>query len=104
MEPPAIPMDHTAVERTLREPVVGRKNYAGSRALWSGPLLVQLLSLLATRKGWGLNRRLWLTAYREAWAQADGRVPREPCRWLPWNLCPEQPRSWARVPAAPDAT
>ena len=45
-------MDNNAVERTLREPVVGRKNYAGSRALWSGQLLVQMLSLLATLKLW----------------------------------------------------
>jgi transposase len=104
VEHPEIPMDNNAVERTLREPVVGRKNYAGSRALWSGQLLVQMLSLLATLKLWGLNPRLWLTAYLEACAQAGGCDPAEPCRWLPWNLSKEQQRAWANEPAGQDST
>ncbi len=104
VEHPEIPMDNNAVERTLREPVVGRKNYAGSRALWSGQLLVQMLSLLATLKLWDLNPRLWLTAYLEACAQAGGCVPAEPSRWLPWNLSEEQRRAWASKSAAQDST
>ena len=104
VEHPEIPMDNNAVERTLREPVVGRKNYAGSRALWSGQLLVQMLSLLATLKLWGLNPRLWLTAYLEACAQAGGRVPAEPSRWLPWNLSAEQQRAWTNQPTPQDST
>jgi transposase len=104
VEHPEIPMDNNAVERTLREPVVGRKNYAGSRALWSGQLLVQLLSLLATLKLWGLNPRQWLTAYLEACAQAGGHAPAEPSQWLPWNLSPEQQRAWASTPAPQDST
>jgi hypothetical protein len=43
--------------------------------LWSGQLLVQMLSLLATLKLWGLNARKWLTAYLEACAQAGGHAP-----------------------------
>ena len=104
VEHPEIPMDNNAVERTLREPVVGRKNYAGSRALWSGQLLVQMLSLLATLKLGDLNPRRWLTAYLQACAQAGGCVPAEPSRWLPWNLSEEQRRVWASQPAAPDST
>ena len=104
VEYPEIPMDNNAVERTLREPLVGRKNYAGSRALWSGQLLVQLLSLLATLKLWGLNPRLWLTAYLQACAQAGGSVPAEPSRWLPWNLSEEQQRAWTSEPAPQDST
>jgi transposase len=104
VEHPEIPMDNNAVERTLREPVVGRKNYAGSRALWSGQLLVLLLSLLATLKLWGINPRPWLTAYLEACAQAGGRAPTEPSRWLPWNLSEEQQRAWSSKPALPDST
>ncbi len=104
VEYPEIPMDNNAVERTLREPVVGRKNYAGSRALWSGQLLVLLLSLLATLKLWSLNPRKWLTAYLEACAQAGGRAPAEPCGWLPWNLSAEQQRAWASEPGLQDST
>jgi len=104
VEHPEIPMDNNAVERTLREPVVGRKNYAGSRALWSGQLLVQMLSLLATLKLWSLNPRLWLTAYLQACAQGGGRVPAEPCRWLPWNLTAEQQQAWTNQPTPRDST
>ena len=104
VEHPEVPMDNNAVERTLREPVVGRKNYAGSRALWSGQLLVRLLSLLATLKLWGINPRPWLTAYLAACAQAGGRAPAEPGRWLPWNLSEEQRQAWSSEPALQDST
>ena len=104
VEHPEIPRDNNAAERTLRAPVVGRKNYAGSRALWSGQLLVEVLSLLATLKLWGLNPRRWLTAYLEACAQAGGQIPTAPCRWQPWNLSQEQQRAWASAPAPPDST
>jgi transposase len=104
VEHPEIPMDNNAVERTLRDPVIGRKNYAGSRALWSGQLLVVLLSLLATLKLWGLNPRQWLTAYLQACAQSGGRPPPEPSRWLPWNLSEEQQRAYAREPGFQDST
>jgi transposase len=104
VEHPEVPMDNNAVERTLREPVVGRKNYAGWRALWSGQLLVRLLSLLATLKWWGINPRPWLTAYLEACAQAGGRAPAEPGRWLPWNLCEEQRQAWSSEPAVQDSS
>jgi transposase len=104
VEHPEVPMDNNAVERTLREPVVGRKNYAGSRALWSGQLLVLLLSLLATLKLWGINPRPWLMAYLEACAQAGGRAPTEPSVWLPWNLSEEQQRAWSSEPAFQNST
>jgi transposase len=98
VEHPEVPMDNNAVERTLREPVVGRKNYAGSRALWSGQLLVQLLSLLATLKLWHLNPRPWLTAYLEACAAAGGRPPEDITPWLPWNLSEQQRQAWTSEP------
>ena len=98
VEHPEIPMDNNTVERTLREPVVGRKNYAGMReALWSGQLLVQMLSLLATLKLWGLNPRLWLTAYLEACAQRwRMRYPAGPVDGCPGDLSEEQQRVWSK--------
>ena len=97
VEHPEIPMDNNVAERTLREPVIGRKNYAGSRALWSGQLLVQLLSLLATLKLWGLNPRRWLTAYLEACAQAGGASLPTPPVGCP-GTCP--PNNSGRGPAS----
>ena len=53
--------------------MVGRKNYYGSGSLWSGRLAAMMFSLFQTLCLWGLNPRLWLTAYLEACAQAGGR-------------------------------
>ena len=38
VENPDLPMDNNQAERALRGPVVGRKNYYGSGAQWSGEL------------------------------------------------------------------
>ena len=83
---PEVPMDNNTAERSERGPVVGRKNYYGSGAVWSGRLAAMLFSLFQTLALWGLNPRLWLTAYLTACAEAGGRAPREPEALLPWNL------------------
>ena len=41
---PDLPMDNNQAERALRGPVVGRKNYYGSGATWSGQLTATLFS------------------------------------------------------------
>lgn len=103
VEHPEVPMDNNAAERVLRGPVVGRKNYAGSRSKWSGELLVQMLSLVGTVALWGLNARQWLTSYLEACAEAGGRAPKEATGWLPWNLTEEKRREWAKEPSIHDS-
>ena len=102
VEHPEVPMDNNAVERTERGPVVGRKNYYGSGAVWSGQLAAMLFSLLATLRLWELNPRSWLTAYLTACAAAGGRAPADMSGYLPWNLSAEQRAAWAlpRQPAA----
>jgi transposase len=87
-----VPMDNNAVERTLRGPVVGRKNYSGSGALWSGWLAAMLFSVLHTVERWDLNPRLWLSAYLEACAAAGGQVPADAERFLPWRLSAAEKR------------
>lgn len=104
VEHPEVPLDNNAAERVLRGPVVGRKNYAGSRAVWSGQLLVLVLSLLATLRLWGLNPRRWLTAYLEACARCGGQTPPEPHRWLPWELSEEQRQEWSAGVAGQDTS
>jgi transposase len=93
-----VPMDNNAVERTLRGPVVGRKNYSGSGSLWSGWLAAMLFSLLHTVERWDLNPRLWLTAYLEACAAAGGQVPEEADRFLPWRLSAEEKQRYGGKP------
>jgi transposase len=94
-----IPMDNNASERKVRGPAVGRKNYYGSGALWSGRLAAMLFSLFATLALWKLNPRRWLTWYLQSCAEAGGRVPADINSFLPWNLSPEQRATLAADPS-----
>jgi len=86
VEHPEVPMDNNGTERIQRGPVVGRKNYYGSGALWSGKLAAMLFSLFATLKLHGINPRLWLDGYLEACAAAGGKAPENAADFLPWNM------------------
>jgi len=103
VEHPEVPMDNNTAERAQRGPVVGRKNYYGSGAVWSGQLAAMLFSLLQTLCLWHLNPRAWLTAYLTACAEAGGAAPADAERFLPWNLSAEQRRCWSLAGAEPDA-
>ena len=88
LDDPRIPLDNNASERQLRGPVVGRKNYYGSGAIWSGRLAAMLFSLFATLQRWEINPRDWLTNYLQACAKAGGRPPPHVMDWLPWQYPP----------------
>jgi len=83
---PEVPMDNNAAERDLRNPVIGRKNFRGSGAVWSGKLLVMVMSLFQTLLLHNIDPRLWLLSYLEYCAELGGIVPDNAERWLPWNL------------------
>jgi transposase len=95
VEHPEVPMDNNTAERVQRGPVVGRKNYYGSGAIWAGRLAAMMFSLFQTLSLWDLNPRLWLTAYLEACAAAGGKPPLDFASFLPWNLSEECRASWA---------
>jgi hypothetical protein len=97
VEHPEVPMDNNTAERTERGPVVGRKNYYGSGAVWAGRLAAILFSLLQTLCLWRLNPRSWLTAYLTACAESGGAAPADVERFLPWQLSEEQRQSWSLV-------
>jgi transposase len=90
VDDPRIPMDNNRSERVLRGPALGRKNYYGSGAQWSGRLAAALFSLVATLKLWQINPRLWLQWYLQSCAEAGGRAPKAIEEFLPWNLSPER--------------
>jgi transposase len=94
-----VPMDNNTAERAQRGPVVGRKNYYGSGAVWAGQLAALLFSLLQTLCLWNLNPRAWLTAYLTACAELGGAPPPEVDRWLPWNLSAEERDRWTLAEA-----
>jgi transposase len=101
---PEVPMDNNTAERSERGPVVGRKNYYGSGAVWSGRLAAMLFSLFQTLALWGINPRLWLTAYLTACADVGGQAPARPEALLPWNLSEEQRRAWSMEPRSADSS
>jgi transposase len=92
---PHVPLDNNQAERTLRVAALGRKNYYGSGAEWSGKLASGMFSILATLEKWGINPRKWLTAYLHACAEAKGKAPGDVERWLPWNLSAQQRKALA---------
>jgi transposase len=110
VDDPRIPMDNNASERRLRGPAVGRKNYYGSAAEWSGQLAAMLFSLLATLSQWQINPRTWLRWYLDACAAAGGRAPESAVAYLPWNLSAAQrealkkPPGVSRRPDLPDSS
>lgn len=95
VEHPEVPMDNNTAERAERGPVVGRKNYYGSGAVWAGRLAAMLFSLLQTLCLWQLNPRAWLTSYLTACAEAGGKAPSNVEQFLPWHMSPEQSRAWS---------
>lgn len=103
VEHPEVPMDNNTAERAQRGPVVGRKNYYGSGAVWAGRLAALMFSLLQTMCLWQLNPRAWLTAYLTACAEAGGAVPEDVDRFLPWTMSEEDRRRWSLAGAKIEA-
>jgi len=95
VEHPEVPMDNNTAERVERGPVVGRKNYYGSGAVWAGRLAAMRFSLLQTLCLGRLNPRAWLTAYLTACAESGGEVPEAIEGFLPWNLSPARLQAWS---------
>jgi Transposase IS66 family len=95
LDHPEVPLDNNAAERAERGPVVARKNYYGSGALWSGRLAAMMFSLLQTLASWDLCPLRWLTAYLTACAAAGAKPPANAATFLPWNLSAEQKQQWA---------
>ena len=83
---PWVPMDNNTAERAARLAVVGRKNFYGSGAEWSGQLAAAMYSLLMTVKLWGLNARTWLSAYLQACADNGNQAPQDINAFLPWAM------------------
>ena len=92
---PEIPMDNNEAERALRNPVVGRKNYYGSGAVWSGQLSAMLFTLFQTYLRNQLDPQQFLLAYFDACAHHGGQPPENLDQWLPWNLSEAQKHAWA---------
>jgi transposase len=85
VDDPDLPIDNNEAERTLRTPVVGRKNFFGSGAIWSAKLSSQCYSIFKTLSMNNVNIHQWLQIYFEACARNGGRPPENISRFLPWE-------------------
>jgi transposase len=104
LEQPHVPLDNNKAERCHRGPVVARKNYYGSGALWSGQLAAMLFSMFQTLQVWGMDTGKWLTAYLTACAKAGGKPPPDPQRYLPWNMPPAEREALSPKKSTPPET
>jgi transposase len=93
-----IPLDNNASERQARGPALGRKNYYGSGALWSGRLAAMLFSLIATLTLSKINIRKWLTWFLQSCAENGGQAPADIDPFLPWKMSDERRREMALDP------
>jgi len=84
---PHVPMSNNEAERALRDAVLGRKSYYGSRSLWSGYLTSHLLTIYATLEQNGIDMHLWMGEYLHACAKNNGfPLPERDLQpFLPWN-------------------
>jgi transposase len=89
-----IPMDNNGSERILRNPVVGRKNYYGSGAIWSARFTAVMFSIFETLALWGINQLEWLSDYFRACALTGGKAPEDIRGHLPWNISERKEKSW----------
>jgi len=97
---PEIPMDNNECERKLRDPAMGRKNYFGCGALWSGALTAAAFTIFQTLLKNHIDPQKWLVAYFEACARTGGAPPADIDAFLPWNLSEEIRKQW-RYPRGP---
>ena len=91
---PEVPPDNDTAERALRGPVVGRKNYRGSGAVWSGELAAMPFSIFQTSCLWDVNPRAWLRAYLEGCARG-GEAPADVSEYLPWKMSEQKREEWS---------
>lgn len=83
---PEVAMDNNTAERSVRNPVTGRKNYYGSGSVWSAHLAAMMFTLLQTVALWGINPRHWLYAFLQACAENGGKTPSNLSTFLPWEM------------------
>lgn len=86
IEHPEVPMDNNAGEKSIRNPVTGRKNFYGSGSLWSSQLAAIMFSILQTMGLWDINCNHWLRKYLTACAENHGKAPENLFAFLPWEM------------------
>jgi len=97
---PMASLDNNIAERTIRGPVVTRKNAGGSRNGDTARTAAAIWTVTATAVMARLNIITFLTAYLDECGRNGGKPLSGPTleRFLPWNASPEDLRTWAQPP------
>jgi transposase len=92
--------DNNLAERTIRGPVVTRKNAGGSQNPGTAGTAADIWTIIATAQLAGLNPVSYLTAYLDECGRHGGKPlsGEALARFLPWNASPEDLRTWAQPP------
>jgi transposase len=99
---PMISLDNNLAERTIRGPVVTRKNAGGSHNGDTARNAAVIWTVTATAAMASLNLLTYLAAYLDECGRNGGKPLAGPAleRFLPWNASPEDLRTWAQPPPA----
>ena len=77
---------HSAAERALRGPAIGRRLSFGSDSETGARFTARMYSIVATLALNGIDVRHWLQAWLDACAANGGRAPPDLSAWLPWSM------------------
>jgi hypothetical protein len=97
---PMVGLDNNLAERTIRGPVVTRKNAGGSHNGDTARNAAVIWTVTATAQMAALNLITYLTAYLDECGRHGGKPLSGKAleRFLPWNASPEDLRTWAQPP------
>jgi transposase len=97
---PMAGLDNNLAERTIRGPVVTRKNAGGSQNPGTARTAASIWTVTATVQMARLNIITYLTAYLDECGRNGGKplTGKALERFLPWNASPEDLRTWAQPP------
>ncbi|MBW2663325.1 MAG: IS66 family transposase [Deltaproteobacteria bacterium] len=98
VEHPEVPMDNNNGERSIRNPVTGRKNFYGSGSLWSSQLAAIMFSIFQTMVLYGINCNHWLRSYLTVCAKNHGQAPEDLSAFLPWKMDEERRHKLSKPP------
>jgi len=97
---PVVSLDNNKAERTIRGPVITRKNAGGSRNGDAAQNAAVIWTVTATAQMADLNILTYLTAYLDECGRNGGKPLTGQAleRFLPWNASREDLRTWTRPP------
>jgi len=86
---PLVPMHNNLAERSLRPLALGRNNFYGSRAPWSGELAAMCMTIYMTAQLYNIDPQAYIEYYFNVCAKNESMPPDNLEPLLIWNLTDE---------------